>query len=83
MSGGIIEIDLHGMNCEQAKKEINAQVAKAASNVYRIRLIHGYRGGTQLRNMIKEEYSFGRNPKIKRMEQGWNPGITELVIREL
>lgn len=83
MRGGIIEIDLHGMNCEQARKEIDAQVEKAASNVYRIRLIHGYRGGTQLRSMIQEEYSFGRNTKIKRMEQGWNPGITELVIREL
>ena len=32
--------------------------------------------------MIYDEYSYGRNAKVKRIENGFNEGITELVLRE-
>lgn len=32
--------------------------------------------------MIYDEYSYGRNSKVKRVENGFNEGITELVLRE-
>ena len=32
--------------------------------------------------MIWEEYRYGREPKVIRVEGGWNEGITELVLRE-
>ena len=83
MGAGIIELDLHGLSCEQAKVKIDRAVAAADRAVYVIRLIHGYHGGTQILQMIREEYSYGRNPRIKRLQNGDNPGVTELVLREL
>ena len=80
---GIVEIDLHGMRVEVALRTVMRAVQKVPSSVYRIRVIHGYNSGTALREMIGDEFSYGRVPKVIRIEQGSNPGITELVLREL
>ncbi len=82
LNSGIVEIDLHGLNCELAKNKIDQAVKNADRSVYRIRLIHGYHGGTNIKRMIQEEYSFGREEKVKKVCSGDNPGITELVLRE-
>lgn len=83
MTSGVIEVDLHGLRVEEAIKKTESEVKKASSGVYTIRLIHGYHGGTRIRDAIEEEFSYGRNEKVKRIKQGSNPGITELVLREL
>ena len=83
MLSGIIEIDVHGKNVEEAFKEIRKQLNRASASVYRIRVIHGYHGGTRIRDGIREEFGYEREPKIKRITMGDNPGITELVLREL
>ena len=83
MNAGMIEIDLHGMNVYQAKVKIDSQLNKAGGGIYRLRLIHGYHGGTGIRDMIEEDYNYGRHPKVIRIQGGNNPGITELVLREL
>ncbi len=80
MSDPIIEVDIHGMNRYQAKAKIDS-VLRRSKGVYRIRVIHGYRGGTELRDMIRYEYA--KNPLVRRLEAGWNEGITELVLKEL
>ena len=80
MQAGILELDLHGMNTHQAKIAIDSQLKRAKGSVYRLRLIHGYRGGTALRDMIRETYR--HHPRILRVELGLNPGETELVLRE-
>lgn len=83
LNTGVIEVDLHGMNVEEAKRCIDSKLRAAGKSVYRLRLIHGYHGGTGIKAMIREEYSYGREPKVLRIEGGWNDGITELVLREL
>jgi len=83
MNAGIVEIDLHGMNCYQAKIRIDSCLKKANSSVYGIRLIHGYHGGNDLKNMIEDQYGYVRHTKVIRIKQGSNPGITDLVLREL
>lgn len=83
MKSGFIEVDLHGMNCYQAKVCVDSKIKSADRSVYCIRLIHGYRGGTEIKNMILDEYSYGRNSKVIRIKPGSNPGITDLVLREL
>ena len=80
MRSGKITLDLHGMTCYQAQVAIDAALRRAGASVYRLELIHGYHGGTELRTMIRREYA--RHPKVKRMELGLNPGATELVLRE-
>lgn len=82
MTSGIIEIDVHGLRVEEAVSKVAGLVEKAGTSTYRIRVIHGYHGGTRIRNGIQEEFSYGREPKVKRIEMGNNPGITELVLRE-
>ena len=64
----------------QAQAAIDAALRRAGRSVYRLELIHGYHGGTQLRDMIRRTYA--AHPKVLRLELGLNPGITELVLRE-
>ena len=82
MTGGIIEIDVHGKNIEEAKKAIDIQIHTAGKSINRLRVIHGYNDGTRIRSMLREEYGYGREPAVKRIEMGSNQGITELVLRE-
>ena len=83
MNSPIIELDVHGMRTEEAVLVIQKKVDQAGSSVYKIRVIHGYNGGTRIRSAIREEFSYGREPKIKRIAMGANEGITELILREL
>lgn len=80
MQAGIIELNLHGMNTYQAKIAIDSQLKRAKAGVYRIRLIHGYHGGTALRDMVRQTYR--SHPRVIRIELGLNQGETELVLRE-
>ena len=79
---GIVEIDLHGLRAEQAKTRIDKALLAAGPAVYRLRLIHGFHGGQSLKEMIREEYGYGRCDQVLRIEPGANQGITELVLRE-
>ena len=36
-----------------------------------------------LAKLTLEEFSYGREPKVKRITMGANEGITELILREL
>ena len=47
---GNIEIDLHGLRADEARKKIDTAIRKADNSVYRIKLIHGYHRGTSLRD---------------------------------
>lgn len=82
MLNGIIEIDVHGKNVEAAIEEIRKCLDNAKPGVYRIRIIHGYHGGIRIRDGIRDEFSYGRESKVKRITMGDNQGITELVLRE-
>ena len=80
MTAGTVTLDLHGMTCTQAQAAVDAALRRAGRGVYRLELIHGYHGGSALRDMIRKTY--GRHPKVLRLELGLNPGTTELVLRE-
>ena len=81
MTAGIVELDIHGMTRRQAKTFLESRIRRAGRDVYRIRVIHGYRGGTELREMVRKELP--HDPKVLRVEIGLNPGETDLVLREL
>ncbi|MCR6544266.1 Smr/MutS family protein [Dehalobacterium formicoaceticum] len=78
---GIVDLDIHGMNKYQAKILIDNRLKSAAADIYIIRVVHGYHSGTELRDMVRKEYK--GNPKVKRIQYGMNPGVTELILREL
>ena len=77
MLGGIVEIDLHGKNVYQARLTIDAALRRARDGTYRLRIIHGYQGGTALRDMVRQEYA-GRVARVVILDQG----RTDLVLRE-
>ena len=52
MNEPIIELDVHGMTLYQAQIAIDAAL-KRAGGTYRIRVIHGFHGGTALRDMVR------------------------------
>ncbi len=79
--GGFQEIDVHHMTRTQALAAIDARLRRCGASVYRLKVIHGYRGGTVLRDAIRSRYR--DHPKVKRIELGLNPGETDLVLREL
>ena len=79
MNESIVEIDVHNMNLYQAKIAIDAKL-KRAKGAYRVRVIHGYHGGTVLRDAIRRDYA--KHPQVKRIELGLNMGETDLVLRE-
>ena len=75
------EIDVHQMTKVQAITAIDALLRRAGSGVYRVRVIHGYHGGTVLRDAVRAHYR--GHPKVLRIEVGLNPGETDLILREL
>ena len=77
MTGGVVELDLHGMNTYQAQIAVDAALRRASGGVYRLRLIHGYHGGTALRNLCRE---YAGHPRVLRLVA--SPGSTDLVLRE-
>ena len=81
MISGFQEIDIHGMNKTQAFAAIDAKLRRTGGAVYTLRVIHGYHGGTVLRDAIRARYR--TNPKVVRVELGLNPGETDLILREL
>ena len=80
MQTAFIEIDVHGLTREHAFTAIDARLRRA-DGAYCLRVIHGYHGGTVLRNAIRTRYR--NHAKVKRIELGLNPGETDLVLREL
>ncbi len=77
---GILTVDIHGKTRAQARVALNAALRKCDASVFRIRVIHGYNRGTELRDMVRGE--FARAPRVLRAEASLNPGATELVLRE-
>lgn len=80
-SHGVMELDIHGMTKHQAKVYIDSRLKQAKADTYIIRVVHGCHSGTELRDMVREEYK--GNPKVKRVGHCLNPGVTELILREL
>lgn len=55
----IITIDLHKLSCTEAKRLLNNVIANVRIES-RIDVIHGYRHGTRIKDMIHTHYSCSR-----------------------
>ena len=79
-SGAIVELDVHGVNLYQAKIAVDAALRRSGG-AYRIRVIHGYTHGAQIKEMLYADYA--DHPLVLRLSAGQNPGQTDMVLREL
>lgn len=76
------EIDVHNMTKDQAKVAIDARLKRCAKGqVYTLTVIHGYHGGTVLKDFVRSHYK--NSPTVKRIEFGLNQGETQLILRDL
>ena len=75
-----MELDLHGKTLAQARIAVMSALRRATSADYRLRVIHGYRGGSAIRQMLLDE--FAKHPWVIRLEPSQNPGQTIFVLRE-
>ena len=80
MQGGIIELDIHGMNSYQAKVSIDSAIKRGERFAYRIRVIHGCNNGTTLKSLVRNTYQ--QHPRVLRLETRLGEGVTDLVLRE-
>jgi len=78
---GIIELNVHNKNKYQTRIAVDALLKRTDNSVYRIRIIHGYNRGTELKDMLTEEYS--HHPRILRLQHYQNKGQTDLILREI
>jgi DNA-nicking Smr family endonuclease len=69
------------MTRTQAIAAIDAVLRRTKGEVYRLTVIHGYHGGTVLRDAVRAHYR--SHPKVLRVELGLNPGETDLILKEL
>ena len=55
MQAGFVTVDVHGKTKPQAKVAIDAALRRCGPSVYRLRVIHGFNRGTELRDMLQRE----------------------------
>lgn len=79
VTSGIVTVDVHGCSVYQARIAIDAALRRSRG-AYRLRIVHGYHGGTAIRDMVRKEYA--KKPGVLRVELGLNAGETDLVLRE-
>ena len=72
------EIDLHGMTVSDAKRELTLLLNRAGKDCHEIEVIHGYTGGTALRDFVRREFT---HPRIERKFLSLNQGITTLILK--
>lgn len=71
------EIDIHNMQKDQARREIERFLSRANGSIKEVQIIHGYNSGTVLRDMVRKGL---RHPRIKSKIASLNDGITILEL---
>ena len=77
--GWTIEADIHGMRALEAKHELELLIGRAGKDIREIVVIHGYHGGSALKNMVRSEL---RHPRIQQKILSLNQGETTLLLKK-
>lgn len=72
-----MEIDIHNMHCEEAKRYLERFLSAANGSVKEVVVIHGYTSGTVLRDMVRTRL---KHHRIRSKQLSLNPGITTLYL---
>lgn len=73
----IITIDLHKHTVYDAKQKLQLVIAIAPKEIREIVVIHGYRRGNALRDMVRKDLC---DIRIARKYISLNPGVTSLIL---
>lgn len=72
-----VEIDIHQMRREEAKRYLERFLSTADGNVREVVVIHGYSSGTVLQQMVRKSL---KHHRIRAKLLSLNPGITTLLL---
>ena len=74
----VMVVDLHQMDCKQARQWLYGKVSSAPKEIREIEVIHGFHSGTALQNMVRKSFS---HPRIRSKVLGLNQGSTILILK--
>lgn len=74
----VVTIDVHGMKCYEAKRFINNLVNLLLQTDFQLIVIHGYRHGTSIKDMLATNYD--NNRVYKQHIDPNNQGVTHMYI---
>ncbi len=77
MTNQKVEIDIHGMTRDEAKRYLIRFLNRVNGSVREVEVIHGWSGGTALMDMVRKGL---RHPKIRAKVVSMNPGVTILML---
>lgn len=72
-----IEIDLHDMELLEARYHLEKLFETLPEDIMEVVVIHGYRKGQVLLNMVRKEF---KHPRIKQKVIPFNKGITLFLV---
>ena len=75
----MIDLDLHGMTVNEAKKVIEKTIAALDNKTKELRLIHGYHSGDALKEFVRSPNGI-RSKRLKRKKYTMNQGETILEL---
>jgi len=73
----IMEVDIHRFYVLEAKNYLERLLVNIPFEIKEVKVIHGWRRGTALRDMVRNEL---QNSRIKRRFISLNPGVTSLIL---
>lgn len=73
-----IELDLHGLNKDEAIFEVLECLDLAPTNIKKVIVVHGYSGKTLLKAVRNEI----KHPRIEKMKNSINPGATNIYLKK-
>lgn len=71
------EVDIHQLTRAQALSYLEGYLSRLDGSVREVTVIHGYSGGTVLRDMVRQSL---RHPRIRARYASLNPGVTILLL---
>ena len=74
-----MEVDIHGMSQEQAKKRLEQPLTRADPSLEELVVIHGHNGGHALRDMVRLRL---RHRRIASKLLSLNPGVTRIILKK-
>ena len=74
-----LELDIHGLTAFEAELLIVSFLDRVAQNVSEVIIIHGYRQGNVLKDMVRETLS---HPRIASKLPSLNEGQTRLILKQ-
>lgn len=73
-----LEINLHDMQVLEAEYYLDKLITTAPQNIKEIIVIHGYKKGQALLNMVRKDF---KHPRLKEKVIPYNKGITLLFLK--